>query len=177
VRLKTKKGKTMQREIKFRAWIPAGHWINKRSHGIFICDWQDTIFVDSVCFQPDKDSGIVVQQYTGLKDKNGKEIYEGDIVDVKMSYKGGVLPHVGEVVYDVNFCAFATRNLSGETLFHNHALHTIKVIGNIYENPELINPDGAQDKGKLGEAVTSDNKQSKKCRPSESCQACTEECK
>ncbi len=79
-----------------------------------------------------------VELYTGLVDVNNKKIFEGDIIDVSLIFEGKSLPHLGEVVFDESFGAFGTKNLGGTTLLHNHALHTAKVIGNIYQNPELL---------------------------------------
>jgi len=90
------------------------------------------------------DDDFIFMQFTGLIDKEGKEIYEGDIVECDMSYKGGSLPHMGEIVYVDRFGAFATKNEAGETLLHNHLLNTFNVIGNIYENPELLE-EGSQE--------------------------------
>jgi len=81
---------------------------------------------------------IEVMQFTGLKDKNGKEIYEGDVVECKMSFNDGVLPYRGSIVYAETFGAFATQNLGGTTLLHNHIASSFKIIGNIHENPELL---------------------------------------
>ena len=79
-----------------------------------------------------------VGQFTGLKDKNGKDIYDGDIVDCDMSYKGGALPHRGKIVFNKYFGAFATKNEGGETLIHNHIVSSFEVIGNIHENKDLL---------------------------------------
>ena len=69
-----------------------------------------------------------IQQYTGLKDKNGKEIYEGDIA------KGG------EVIYQVGF-NLGTFELQKDKKAVGIGLvdteESLEVIGNIYENPEL----------------------------------------
>ncbi len=82
-----------------------------------------------------------VGQYIGLNDKNGVKVYGGDDVDVSMSFEGGTLPHRGYIVYDNEFGAFGTKNDAGVTLLHNHCLHTLKVIGNIHTNPELLEGD------------------------------------
>lgn len=81
---------------------------------------------------------FIIEYCTGLEDKNEVDIYGGDIVTVKMSFEGGFLPHVGEVVYVETFGAFATKNEAGETLFHNHLLDSFEVIGNIHQHPELL---------------------------------------
>jgi uncharacterized phage protein (TIGR01671 family) len=72
-------------------------------------------------------------QYTELKDKNGKEIYDGDIVRVGGKWRLAV-------VYTRAFCAFELQNTDREEcmdLRHEH-MKRYEVIGNIYENPELL---------------------------------------
>jgi len=72
-------------------------------------------------------------QYTGLKDKNGREIYEGDIVTGLFNYTG----IIGHIVYGSDATFFIERKgLYGISL--NNAEVWLEVIGNIYENPELL---------------------------------------
>lgn len=119
------------REIKFRVWdIDKKKWFEKPKS---ILDWTYndlTIYGDS----------LVWLQYTGLKDKNGKEIYEGDILDwggqmVKTIYRGCVFGFVG-----IERFANGRAEYSFDTIT-NPEITTIrdaKIIGNIYENPELL---------------------------------------
>lgn len=77
-----------------------------------------------------------IGQYTGLKDKNGKEIYEGDIVEwagIKMEIFWGE-----DIGFGYGFC---WRNVKGENEYHESMTGFIdeyEVIGNIYDNPELL---------------------------------------
>lgn len=77
-----------------------------------------------------------IMQSTGLKDKNGKLIYEGDIVKEFLLYK---------VIWEKEFCRFELQKVDDEDyrdwLFDttdDNQSHRIEVIGNIYENPELL---------------------------------------
>lgn len=72
-------------------------------------------------------------QYTGLKDKNGKEIYEGDILE----FSGNVVA-LGIVKYNENFATFQACNGNSGWLFGNESGTNIEILGNIYENPELV---------------------------------------
>lgn len=85
-----------------------------------------------------------VGQYTGLKDKNGKEIYEGDILTwgedgfavpspIVVEYKHGAF---GYVYVDGNFYPFAGVSSFTFNLFDTD--DRFEVIGNIYDNPELL---------------------------------------
>jgi len=83
-------------------------------------------------------------QYTGLKDKNGVEIYEGDLLETDMNKK------VFEIVFlNYSWCATSVRTKSNWNLNETYSLSdylrnlkkgsaNFEVIGNIYQNPELI---------------------------------------
>ncbi len=72
-------------------------------------------------------------QYTGLKDKNDKEIYDGDILDVKAG-ESGVFRY--QVVWNEKQCGW--RNQYGQKLPQLFGKPNSEVIGNIYENSELF---------------------------------------
>lgn len=79
-----------------------------------------------------------VGQYTGLTDKNGKKIFEGDIV--KFVYNGNT--GIYQVVYDISELDFKATN--GKEKYENNfqyltCCEEIEAIGNIYDNKELLN--------------------------------------
>ncbi len=130
------------REIKFRAWDKK---LKKMFYDVRIDFGGGAIFIRKmlkgtapIFNNPDKKEGIPMQ-YTGLKDKNGKEIYEGDIIKHDYYYDYG---QSGEyknftkcVVWDDLYCGFKPMYATGEYLLPRNS---IEVIGNIHENPELL---------------------------------------
>lgn len=125
------------RQIKFRAWLKSDEIMVTQS------DFHDYAMVcngDGFGIVHDeywlKDSDFVIMQSSGPKDKNGKDIFEGDIfICENYSMYGGKY----KVVYDDELSAFMLQSL--RPLVQPNFLHTakgIEVIGNIYENPDLI---------------------------------------
>jgi len=158
----------MKREMKFRAWIPNTGWL---ADGFSIAmdgtEWYD----DNGHSWPL--SQLELMQFTGLKDKNGKEIYEGDIVKFAVKRKlcdfcaskeisselkyasSTFCPHCGTKVKDIDFITVAevvfdkggfaykwsneeSYYQSWQTFINEIYLEWTEVIGNIYENPELL---------------------------------------
>ena len=78
-----------------------------------------------------------LMQFTGLHDKNGKEIYEGDVVRYNHVYLDH--PVDFEVMFDEG--GFGQRRIDGEEVSDWYEWEELEVIGNIYENPELLKED------------------------------------
>lgn len=133
------------REIKFRAWLPDrkrmlydGSWFETRVG--FADSGGDKLLVggEGVFLKSMYDNGhpyklaATPMQYTGLKDRNGKEIYEGDIVKC---YGGTENEIVGDIYWYKG--GFSVRTVD---TFWSPAEKDWGVIGNIYENPDLLAP-------------------------------------
>ena len=132
----------MRREIKFRVWDD----INKK----FISLKERCIYYDiqlqqyGVWNSYGNVTGLIIQQYTGLLDKNNREIYEGDIL-ATLSSDNKYLSEVVWVNGDGRW-GFKSINLihperSGKTISYNltYGCSQWRIVGNIYENPELLN--------------------------------------
>ncbi len=120
------------REIKFRAYIRRLKWMVQVER---ICFDIGTVEVDLTDGNGDTAEyyfgEIELMQFTGLKDKNGIEIYEGDVVEATR-YDG--LAVTG--VVDFRDCSFVIS--TGYQTIYTWIDYQIEVIGNIYENPELL---------------------------------------
>lgn len=80
-----------------------------------------------------------VGQYTGLRDRNGKEIYEGDIIEIGFNEDGVTTKHKCVVRWNDMNAAFALyTNEKGEGPWHGWLMNNCIIIGNIHDNPDLI---------------------------------------
>lgn len=111
------------RDIKFRAW-------NEVLEKMY--SWNEFLNTNmKQTFIAPESTAMILMQYTGLKDKNGKEIYEGDIVKAKFFEK-----HItGKIEFALGAFFVTGSEVSDNQMF---IFNDFEVIGNIYNNPELL---------------------------------------
>lgn len=123
------------REIKFRAWHKEKKIISEVL-GIDILHKEIFFSNGDVDYCEISDfKYIELMQYTGLKDKNEKEIYEGDIVKLRANHG------IGVIKYSDEWGAFVIEYIKPRPLAvlgMNYYKEDIEILGNIYENPELL---------------------------------------
>lgn len=135
------------RELKFRAWFEEKPiWCNQMFYSdeepAGLGDWFSEVQIEQ--------ENVIIMQYTGLKDKHGKEIYEGNVVKVQDPIETHT-SHNSIVYFDsegarINYHpvhkkidkCFVLRQLSDYLDIREQDNPTCEIIGNIYENPELL---------------------------------------
>jgi uncharacterized phage protein (TIGR01671 family) len=127
----------MKREIKFRCWsVDAGRWLEQKAV------YEE--LAEQGMWNPERSELFVLQQSTGLKDKNGKEIYEGDIVRAVLFYpesifdgdKVTLVEETNRVIFDKGcWCIDGEDDYDGGVLCRYDELY---VLGNVFETPSLL---------------------------------------
>ena len=129
------------REILFRGkWKNSGEWVYGN---LFNPDKADTptqicigTYIARTCYEIDPET---VGQYTGLTDRNGRKIFEGDIVVFADFFDDKI--HRGEVYWCDSAFWFDCTETEGDEGMYSLAyisVNVLEVIGNIYDNPELL---------------------------------------
>jgi uncharacterized phage protein (TIGR01671 family) len=132
------------REIKFRAWYkPKGKMYTRSLESINLETKVLGVYTVSEGYQQLRMSDFELMQYTGLKDNNGKEIYEGDIVEERWAnpLAGGENVDRYKIEYNGLTGIYKMIHTSGEERWHRALFlrfKEVEVVGNIYENPELL---------------------------------------
>lgn len=128
------------REVLFRGKTPEGEWVEGLIGAVFTADenrkpiLRDFIEID--CLGWTSHTYVydeTVGQYTGLTDKNGKKIFEGDIIQSLKSSVTGLVQWFPEHSAFMVWCKSAN-----EVGFLYECADIIKVIGNIHDNPEML---------------------------------------
>lgn len=152
----------MNREIKFRGkMIPENEWIfgtilripappvcfGKSETDKYYIQFPDPRYMPDWNMPYKMVQGEVnpdtIGQYTGLHDKNGKEIYEEDVVKItnKNSKVIPIKPLIAQIVWSEEYLAYILITTSVKDAFENlgdYIDYDIEVIGNVFENPELL---------------------------------------
>lgn len=106
----------------------------------YICeDTFDGVDEGTNAFRGDDLKGVEVMQFTGLKDKNGKEIFEGDVVTLKSYNFSFMNNHKFVVRYDSEYMAFRFFDLGNGKGYDKVGFYDFEIIGNTFENEELLN--------------------------------------
>lgn len=145
----------MNREIKFRAYDKEDERMRYFDDEDYLYHYpfilrleqvfkKDSNYDDYEDFEyKDVTDKIELMQYTGLHDKNGKEIYEEDVVKItnKNSKVIPIKPLIAQIVWSEEYLAYILITTSVKDAFENlgaYIDYDIEVIGNVFENPELL---------------------------------------
>ncbi|MEG2276119.1 MAG: YopX family protein [Clostridia bacterium] len=120
------------REIKFRAYskdyevMLSNEVLENAGDGMY----------EAGIYLPTKDEDLIFMQYTGLKDKKGKEIYECDVVICNRNIGASIDSQLFVVDWKDGYITFVFNRDWSVLEASQHSI--VEVIGNIYENPELL---------------------------------------
>jgi hypothetical protein len=121
------------RDIKFRAWDLEYRCMDTNFYiypdGTVHCTAERTY--DTPNTEIEQDYNLVKMQFTGLQDKNGVDIYEGDILKTESDL-------LVVKVWMGNNCLCFTGDETGIPVYPYNVNHSIEIIGNIHQNPELL---------------------------------------
>ncbi len=134
-------------EIKFRAWDKE----NKKMYAVEEITWgsdglmngllqgfNGRVFLGKRVYVDNKwYDDYALMQFTGLHDKNGREIWEGDIVRIKAD-PPFTFNYMRKIQFDSGMFGVMEQNINKIIPIHLSALKICEVIGNIYENPDLL---------------------------------------
>jgi len=120
-------------ELKFRAWT--GKLMINRG----LCDrnWYDD---DNKCVtgaMPDDKNNLAIMQFTGLTDKNGKDVFEGDLLQNESGRIGKVVWHKYCACWDAEV-VYAPRSSDFHGFINRDWKYHVEVIGNCHQHPELM---------------------------------------
>lgn len=118
----------MDRVIKFRAWDKYRKEIVLHDSLYELQSWNRT---------REELNNFIFMQFTGIKDRNGREIFEDDIVRINVPNGGDFENTVGRVFWHDEEAAFYHGNSEGRP--PKRMWEYVTVIGNVYENPDLLN--------------------------------------
>lgn len=116
------------RQIKFRSWDGKNMW-------------NDVMVYSGSEWNSLTDTPVpnVLMQFTSLTDKNGKEIYEGDILKVQDPYNENWSTNGAEVIFSNAYVGgWVISDSSGRNLNLGSRQSRLQIIGNVHENPELL---------------------------------------
>lgn len=146
----------MQDRYKFKIWdktekkfLPldsktenTDSWISIDNTGVYLVERDNA---RDVAFFTDITEDVIILQCTGLKDKNGKLIYEGDIVSVKVKIQNSFYEdeyyfenYKGEIIFEKGKIAIDVIDTTKHPISLYYHAKDCEVIGNIYENPKLL---------------------------------------
>lgn len=128
--------------VRYRAWDSVKKEMFKDTFAITESGQVVVVEQESVASSPDYVfvDHLVIMQSTGLKDKNGKDIFEGDVLEIED--EGEVLGNA-KLTWDKERAVFMIEAISVDDIAPFHEIlsdesYSYRVVGNVYENPELL---------------------------------------